>query len=64
MLFAKKRPSRLSDAEIEIIRRRAKSIQSQLVGRPSNLADVFAQVGENDFGFRSLPVETTGPSRR
>jgi hypothetical protein len=57
MLFAKKRPPRLSDAEIEVIRQRAHSIQSQIVDRPSNLADVFAQCGEKDFGFRSLPAE-------
>jgi hypothetical protein len=57
MLFAKKRPPRLSDAEIEVIRQRAHSIQSQIVGRPSNLADVFAQCGENDFGFQLIRAE-------
>ena len=60
MLFANKRPPRLSNAEVEEIRKRAQAIPSSLGDRAPNLVDVFALFGETDHRFATRPPENSG----
>ena len=62
MLFSKKRLPRLSEAEVEQIRRRAQAIPARFRGKSSNLADTFARFGESDFGFALEPGERLAPA--
>ena len=52
MLFTKKQPRRLTDVEIDEIRKRVQTFQSRLVESPPKLIEVFASV-QNDGFLRS-----------